>query len=1850
MAFMKYAYARVVQPNVTKTEWRNVRIASKKKVAETHGDLSENLIQRASDFLGVEFNPNKYLLTHATIIASVDTFSPPGMKTGSLTVDGFKVNRKYSNFRIKAKSDQYINNNCFAPGTPITMADGSVKPIGDVCIGDMVLTHKGRARKVLDTFRHDVDTNLVEVKVRASNERVFVTSEHPFFAFPSVKACVECGAVISRKVLAISHLLGKHYCSKECYYKRRVSNADLMLHKTGQFIPIGELTTQDFAAMPVVDGENPVAMTLKQARLLGLFVAEGYYEQDSDRDNMRVGVCWAFHENEQHTLAQDVLNMMMSEFGVSCVIREHSQDHGITVTTKVCSEAVSFFSSYVKGAGSKSKVLESTILTAPRAIQAEILRGWFDGDGSAFDTGADFRMVGVTASQSLANQMRILLHRQGIAPQMQHVVSEGRRRLKNAEGGVSVVSDPDKECHAWQVTCGGSYLEDLVQTTRHEDAYNVAMACRTSYQKAPELRFLNGYCLQMITGLDPVAYCGPVFNFETEEDHSYIAGGIAVHNCDAWDRPVLLKAYRTFIGGHNFVEHVQVEELSKGRIIDAVARDIGDSIYVDILIATDRKHKDLVKSIESGKMGTLSMGCFLPGTQVSLGDGRRIAIEDVQPGDMVLTHKGRAREVVNKQVRGGKWDMRTVHAVGLASPVTSTANHPYYVLRPVEVCACGCGDALPTYASSVQKQTTRSMTRRFKVGHDKRILNPNNTYSMDEFKRRKAQMGAIQSPELVKVRADELRVGDFVAFPRVKDGEHTVATTNGKAQLLGYFLSEGSFLKHKGKHCEVQFNFSMDEKDTFVAEVTQLLRQEFPKASPWVQERPDRTTCTVHVTGVDLVAWFLQHGGEYSHGKCLSAEAMNWSEENHKHLIGTWLNGDGHRAKAHGGFLVGTTVSLDLASQMHTLMAKCGWFARFEARIGAKSVTVAEAINGGVAVRDEATGKLPAYLLTIGNTQSVELHGYCAKAPTMAKYGTQNNRIFDDWVASPITAIEESTYEGDVHNMEVAEDHTYIAEGASVGNCTVDGTICTKCGNWAADETEMCFPSGTRVLKSDGKYVPIEEIVQGDLVLTHKGNYRPVMNTMARQHDGHVTVMDIEGVPNEIRATTTHPFWVLRPSTHCACGCGQPLRHTIEHERGATKAFQRRFLPGHNSRVFNPNPDTKTNLLTLADYQKTFEVNFEFVPAKDIRKGDYLSFPIPQETVNTSDATEAKARLIGYFLAEGSFIKRDGKRVGITFTFGSHEYATLAAEVEKLLQDEWGGLDRRQVTMDWRTEVASKNLLPIRRRSTSPEVPEGLTCPTCLAPSNYARPTPSKTHKDRYRCKVCDRSWIASGARNLRTHRFISGSSTEVRFMWQDAAEWFFRYCGEYAEGKELHADVMHWAPEIQKHVMFGWMGGDGAQCGTNIIGTTVSFHLMGQMHVIAARCGWHSRKNILFNAKAATFDQVVNGQGVAITRDSRGWLPSFALNVTEPVGFGSEVRFDDPEKARVTMPSVTDAFKRVGNWILYRVRDVHTECFSGVVHNIEVADDNSYVVDGLAVHNCGHIKYAKGNSFFDEEGKQNRIAELCGHESIGDTGGVQFIEASWVETPAFTGAVLRNVLDFDAETVKKAKKVLASPPPEWSSDSMVRAASSDFDAILTKKFSTPAQQNILVEASADDMFLAGWMDEGSDEGGDESGGDATPADPTPPAVPAAQPKAPFQDVEDDAYNQIKDRIRDRFKKDLAPAESPTPVSTNETLNKQAAFARKAYVAGLNDIVRTASCDASLIDRVAAFNRQVGIIIPIELYRASLKVGSTDRHSNVKSFTRACHQVLGHKPTPSETRTLVRLGQLLFRRKAMESR
>ena len=89
-------------------------------------------------------------------------------------------------------------------------------------------------------------------------------------------------------------------------------------------------------------------------------------------------------------------------------------------------------------------------------------------------------------------------------------------------------------------------------------------------------------------------------------------------NGNAWSNQVLLSTFRSFIGGENYYEHIQIPTLSKGKILDAVLRPVkykGDNgkiasvYYCDILTATHRSHTDLVRRIAGGELATMSMGC-----------------------------------------------------------------------------------------------------------------------------------------------------------------------------------------------------------------------------------------------------------------------------------------------------------------------------------------------------------------------------------------------------------------------------------------------------------------------------------------------------------------------------------------------------------------------------------------------------------------------------------------------------------------------------------------------------------------------------------------------------------------------------------------------------------------------------------------------------------------------------------------------------------------------------------------------------------------------------------------------------------------------------------------------------------------------------------------------------------------------------------------------------------------------------------------------------------------------------------------------------------------------------------------
>lgn len=145
-----------------------------------------------------------------------------------------------------------------------------------------------------------------------------------------------------------------------------------------------------------------------------------------------------------------------------------------------------------------------------------------------------------------------------------------------------------------------------------------------------------------------LTHCSIVCSVEVEDNGYHIVPPceeLVNANGNAWSTPVLISTFKTFIGAENFIEHVQIPELSKGKILDAILRPVvyegksgakANVLYCDILVATDRKYIDLIDSIESGKLDTLSMGCIAHVVQCSQ-CGREI--DDSMKNCIHLDHK-----------------------------------------------------------------------------------------------------------------------------------------------------------------------------------------------------------------------------------------------------------------------------------------------------------------------------------------------------------------------------------------------------------------------------------------------------------------------------------------------------------------------------------------------------------------------------------------------------------------------------------------------------------------------------------------------------------------------------------------------------------------------------------------------------------------------------------------------------------------------------------------------------------------------------------------------------------------------------------------------------------------------------------------------------------------------------------------------------------------------------------------------------------------------------------------------------------------------------------------------------------
>jgi len=167
---------------------------------------------------------------------------------------------------------------------------------------------------------------------------------------------------------------------------------------------------------------------------------------------------------------------------------------------------------------------------------------------------------------------------------------------------------------------------------------------------------------------------------------------------------------------------------------------------------------------------------------------------------------------------------------------------------------------------------------------------------------------------------------------------------------------------------------------------------------------------------------------------------------------------------------------------------------------------------------------------------------------------------------------------------------------------------------------EGCLPAGEQVATPSG-WVNIESLKPGDYVLDENGRPARIRAVMTRPYRGELIKIRPISPHNTFQLTPEHPVLCVR-------------REQVQAPRRARK----------------PHWQVEVDTRVLLSAQP------EYVPAGELREGDFLVFPKPQPASDPAPFTAEQLRLLGYYLAEGSaYVHRTLKVPFVTFTVGEHE-------------------------------------------------------------------------------------------------------------------------------------------------------------------------------------------------------------------------------------------------------------------------------------------------------------------------------------------------------------------------------------------------------------------------------------------------------------------------------------------------------------------------------------------------------------------------------------------------------------------
>ena len=410
-------------------------------------------------------------------------YVPPGVHVDIPLQAYFRINTEnmgqFERTLIIADEGSYVHyvEGCLPAGELITMADGSHRPIETIRVGDFVLSHEGRPERVTAVQIRDFRGTLHRFTPVSSGNAFSVTSEHPLL-------------VVKRADVAVKRRPRGDWLPEVDTCK--------LLAATPVWTPASEVHEGDFLVYPKAKLPAPsTRMPLAFARLAGYYLAEGH----ATLTNGHESIVFSFHIDEVDYV-NEVQDLCKELYDVSGSVRLDPEKHEarVLVYSKVAYHALL---NHV-GTGSATKSVSADLLAQDDTFLTNLVQTYVAGNGHVTRRGGNDWHRAHTVSRQWALQLQSVLARLG------HFATV----------------DVDRP---------GGPGEILGRSVVRQDLY------RVQWTEVPEggrrgprqVRDAGDYYLVPVRKREDRESSEPVFNLDVNEPDSYLAFGLAVHNCTA---------------------------------------------------------------------------------------------------------------------------------------------------------------------------------------------------------------------------------------------------------------------------------------------------------------------------------------------------------------------------------------------------------------------------------------------------------------------------------------------------------------------------------------------------------------------------------------------------------------------------------------------------------------------------------------------------------------------------------------------------------------------------------------------------------------------------------------------------------------------------------------------------------------------------------------------------------------------------------------------------------------------------------------------------------------------------------------------------------------------------------------------------------------------------------------------------------------------------------------------------------------------------------------------------------------------------------------------------------------------